>query len=823
MADFNISGEHLGSTCPQCKALFKYPNIPKNLPNCSHVYCVICLRQSYEDEIYSSHMKCPQCQAEILIQEVTEIDELETNEEHMRLAEKQNDLTCNESQHSDCSQDGYLATIPELSIKKTDNTSAYVNLEYRHLSGKVREDDPETSVRSGSDSNRTTSRATPNENLNEQPPFDSKSEQGVTNAGTSKCRNETDYDVTKNESETDAYPEGESDTTEKTNETPRDKSANHPGLDSVSVDPVVDSDACKLSYKADTDKAKDESQTHNLCAGSDSNDVSSEASQDKSVNQPAFDTDLDTRNALEETGAEELTLGEQTTQLQVEVRKTTESVKEACAAKAAQLYKNCQIHTGEDIVYYCLTCVERICLRCVVPKHLNHDVKDLEEANSVLQRRIQEKLHVASKHAEIWKQKILTLKDKQTAFQISLDEEYEQIYRSVKQHMQRIKSEGERLSKELETKNTAMNGIADDRARLSRQIKTLEKALKACKTISTHSMTTFPISEKQSSMLSQLAASTKEANSMRLELDKKQISIPTFQFEEHPHVTPAEKAKTVGRLASILQLSMIQEIKGLEKAYSVDVACAPNGSLLVGDKQQIVTIYRKQNEQYNRYKELKLDKPVLGVAATTDNKYLVSTADGISMFSESGDYLSNFVTFKSNEDKVGLLQVGEGSVFGGHLDTPSITEFDSSGIPVRSINTNEIPLSFALLDNARIAVSYRLRPHVDLFTFGTQETYSANGSHESFINVDLAQCLCFDKISQSLLIGSCRRSKTRPGSFKLHTCVIDRYCSKTGQFVTRLAQRLRSPYGMTLINDEILAVADGKTVKLYSLLRVDTE
>ena len=204
MADFKISGEHSGNICPQCKALFKYPNIPKSLPNCSHVYCVICLRRIFEDEIYSSEIKCPQCQAEIPIQEAAEIDELETNEEHMRLA--------------------------------------------------------------------------------------------------------------------------------------------------------------------------------------------------------------DTRNLLEQTGTAELTMREKTTQLQVEVQETTGSVHGACVATEAKLYKKCQIHTGEDIVYYCLTCDERICLKCVVPKHLNHDVKDFEEAHSVLQKRIQEKLQVASKHAEIWKQKTIGTK-----------------------------------------------------------------------------------------------------------------------------------------------------------------------------------------------------------------------------------------------------------------------------------------------------------------------------------------------------------------------------------------------------------------------------
>ena len=458
-------------------------------------------------------------------------------------------------------------------------------------------------------------------------------------------------------------------------------------------------------------------------------------------------------------------------------------------------YRKCQLHTNYDVIFFCLLCEIQLCSKCFVAEHLQHNVKSLEEVASVF-RSNKEKLDKQIAHSMVWKKRILQLEDLKTSFLVSLDKEYQQIDKSVGVHVNSIRREGKILSEELNEATT-------------RHLSELSFT-----TTSTQSTTNHQISEELSYMLSNAAIIHHDPQAFPKEFDRN--AIPKVYFEENPYLPLWGESRTIGRFVSSLQLHLSQEIHEFEKANSI--AYAKNGSLLVSEhKRNHVKIYRKQNRQYTPHKVLKVSKQVLSVGATADSMYLVSTGDGISMFSESGSFMSHFI---GQEDAVWHLVVAKGNVFGSALGKPLITEFDSSGTPVRSITTEIVPQSFTLIDENTIAVCYsNLLPGVDVINCQSQHERCAKLQRKIDVNVPLS--LCFDEKSNSLLVGSGRRSVTKREYFKLGSGVIDQYCIETGQLVGRLAEGLYSPCCMKITEDSSLAVADWKSVKLYSLTRTD--
>ena len=466
-------------------------------------------------------------------------------------------------------------------------------------------------------------------------------------------------------------------------------------------------------------------------------------------------------------------------------------------------YRKCQLHTNYDIIFFCLMCEEQLCSKCFVAAHLQHDVKSLEEVASVFRSNIKEKLDKQIAHSVVWKKQIPQLEDLKTSFLISLDEEYQRIDKSVGDHVNSIHREEERLSEELQNAAATLHQP--------------ESAFTTTSTprASTQSQINHQISEELSYMLSKPAVIHHDPQSLPKEVYRNAFSSACFeQVEENSYLPLWGETTTIGRFISTLQLYLSQEIHEFEKATSV--AYAKNGSLLVGDHERNhVKIYQKRNGQYTLHKVLKVSKHVWSVGATAENMYLVSTEDGISMFSESGYFMSHFI---GKEDAVWHLVVAKGNVFGSTLG--KITKFDSSGTPVRSITTEKVPQSFTLIDENTIAVCYsNLLPGVDVIN--CQSQHESGAKIQRKINVNVPLSLCFDEKSNSLLVGSGRRSVTKREYFKLGSGVIDQYCIETGQLVGRLAKGLYSPCCMRITKDSSLAVADWKSVKLYSLTRTD--
>ena len=476
-------------------------------------------------------------------------------------------------------------------------------------------------------------------------------------------------------------------------------------------------------------------------------------------------------------------------------------------------YRKCRQHSLEDVVFYCLPCEEQICQRCLVPKHLHHDVNNLEDAINLFRAKINEKLQMATAQAINWKRDLIKLKDMQTSFQISLDKEYDKIDKCVKENADRICLEGKRLSNELDSVGQRISdSIAADKERLQNQMETLRSELESSSAAVMESAPNHPTIKTQYALLENVTQQWQDARNLRLQQDKKTYS--TVHFEEQS----PDNTRSIGKIIMPYQLHLIQEFGGVLMAAST--AQATNGNFLVGDEEGCeVLVYRKQNDLYNQHTALAFSDPPLGVAVTSANQYLVSTKDSIMAFSLTGDWMPSFTSSLSKSSCIGPLYVSHERLFGGHVRSPFITEFDSSGDPMRTIYTHHTPRRFVLVNSTQMAVCYHDAPGVDVINFEKQMTNEVPVLHH--MDIDLPLSLCFDDKSNCLFVGSSQREQKpyelRSKRYVEGTGVIDQYCCMTGQFVGRLTRGLCSPLCMTMTTDGTLAVADGKSVKLYEV------
>ncbi len=473
-------------------------------------------------------------------------------------------------------------------------------------------------------------------------------------------------------------------------------------------------------------------------------------------------------------------------------------------------YKKCHRHDHEDVVFFCLQCDHQICQRCLVPQHLHHDVKNLEDVIVLFRKQISVKLEAALQYVGKWKQDLLNLKDTETTFQISLDEEYSKVDECVTGYCDSVRREEKRLEGKLDTAAQRLNDdFATDKLYLQNHIKSFQSQVQSVATPTVESMANHLVITKQRATLSELTQKCQDSKTFRSKQDRKMYS--TIKFEEQCPESPLE----VGRVVEPLNVELHHQFDdGVTLATTI--APAANGGFLVGDVEgQEAMIYRKVNEVYNQH-ALAFSTPPLGIAVTKDGEFLISTHECIMRFSSSGDLLSNFTTFSSKSQKVGPLSSSNGRIFGGHVTIPFITEFDDNGSPERTIYTKNIVRSFSLVNASQMAVCYQDIPGVDVINFEKQMANEL--SVLCHIDIPVPLSIFFARDSQCLIIGSYdkshRQSQKSTDSYQ-GSGVIAQYCITTGKMVECLVDGLHSPLGMAITTEGILAVADGRSVKLY--------
>ncbi len=500
-------------------------------------------------------------------------------------------------------------------------------------------------------------------------------------------------------------------------------------------------------------------------------------------------------------------------QQQTTPENSTENIRSSSSSSATstvlktepQSVKMCHRHSNTTRDGYCVSCEEVICAQCLVENHLDHDVKRLVDYVRSVRERASDTLTLGEK----WRERLNKLKDLKSSFLISLDVEYEDIDKHASSYVECVRSEGNRLSSNLNDMSSQIDDLSTTVAVLKEEIRVLK-----CAHDSLSTMTSKVAKQNHSAMVKQV--SQLHDNIQTQSGVDNNVSPVRFMG-----ITPGPVSVSLGKLVVVPQLKLFKTIRDFGDAAFV--AFGVNGNWIVGDlKCDNVKLYQYDNEASTYVNHVVARyRPSCGVGITTDNNYVVvGTTAGVVIVPSDGEQIPLVSPSATDTEKsIMFIQVEHDRIFTASSSKSCVTEYDCNRLcKLRTIRLNNRVRRFKFLSRSRIAVIY-----VDGETVHIIDTrHGKRRTAPRCINLQpqmIPTCLSYDEKSDCLIIGSCRTPSGTDGSkFIPGTGVIEQYCSVTGQFVVRLLEGLNVVSDMALSPDgHILAVAEEISVRLYSM------
>ena len=452
--------------------------------------------------------------------------------------------------------------------------------------------------------------------------------------------------------------------------------------------------------------------------------------------------------------------------------------------QASSSNNNCRQHTEKQLMYYCFKCNEYICPRCVVPDHLQHDVKTIENASDECRQKIREQIEtVTSKHERDWKTSLNQLNDIETKSQILWDDEYDEIDKSIADHTDPIREEGRRVLDQLKRDfQPFMTAVKWDKESLQRQIDSIKStpgySAKFSETMK--NMSSVEIIKSQRSLLAKFNEACAVGATDTLAAARSP-HLPTVHVEPPCHQVIAK----IGRIVKPTTLSIYQTLEGFEHANAI--ASTPNGCLLIADRDsKKLLLYQKQNGLYQFYHCLHLQERPLGIAEVSSDEYLVSDSEGIKMYRTPATFLKILRKNDAAErPTIGPLLAAKGRLFLGYVENDIIDEHDASGGKfVRRIHTSFRPHRFDLVKNREIAVLKRGGlPGVQVIDMEHESTTSVKLT--CHINVASPLCVYHDDNNDCLLVGQMIDKSSAQVQHQQGTGSIEQYCCQRANLLHR--------------------------------------
>ena len=318
-----------------------------------------------------------------------------------------------------------------------------------------------------------------------------------------------------------------------------------------------------------------------------------------------------------------------------------------------------------------------------------------------------------------------------------------------------------------------------------------------------------------------------QTDALTNQIEKLKIDAATENENRGPCVGKFIANVQLGRVVKPRRLELVKEFGEFELVY--DIASNPNLLLAVCDFScRQVTVFQNDNSQYKK----KYQFPIVGaaedklddLAISNDNRFLVSKwTAGFDVHSSDGKYLKTVSVVDPKQDqnikevKTSITTTKDGRVLTGSRIQAG-NEFISFGVTVHDSSGNlQKTLPTAIPPNRIRAVS---GTHVAVANFDENKVcvYDLQSGKET-LNLDIPMPVgnCYDEESDCMLIGRFTK-KGENGQPVAGSGVIEQYCSITGKLVACLAQGLLFPSGLTLTGDNMLAVTEKTTVKIYSML-----
>ncbi len=278
----------------------------------------------------------------------------------------------------------------------------------------------------------------------------------------------------------------------------------------------------------------------------------------------------------------------------------------------------------------------------------------------------------------------------------------------------------------------------------------------------------------------------------------------------------------LGRLVKPRKLELVHEFSEFEVPLAV--ASNSNGILAVydeeSDSKQVLT-FKYDNGGYKKLSQSKILE-TFDVAVSADDKLLIPKEKGgfdvCSLDGKCQRTVQVTTEQSKNVESVSVTTTRDGRILvgsridgeGGQSNIYFITVHDTSGNILKTIPVSLAPLRIADVHGTHVAVTdFGDKHKVCVYDLET-------GKETLTLDILLPLGICHDEVSNCLLIGRVTElyQNRKP---KYGSCVIEQYCSVTGKLVATLAQGLVCPIGMTITHNGMLAVADSKTVKVYTM------
>ena len=321
------------------------------------------------------------------------------------------------------------------------------------------------------------------------------------------------------------------------------------------------------------------------------------------------------------------------------------------------------------------------------------------------------------------------------------------------------------------------------------------------------------------------------ANQLRkLHMDTPRINtdqcVSLFIANEHVQLGRIMKPRRQRHLEWIQAYGNFEFVSSVASNSNGLLAVCDSGLRLHNNKR--VTVFHQENSQFKIQHKfgVKCSSEFVNIAFDEKDQYLVAmTGRGFEIYSSNGKYqktvsvpdpkysaiteikTTSITTTKDNKILVGSLR--EESIVADEFNL-FVTLHDAECYLLQTIPVSIAPLCIADIRGTHFAVGDAYHDKVCVYDL-------QSGKETLKLDIEIPTAICYDKHSDCMLIG---RFQEKDGVYANpipETGVIDQYCLTTGKLVACLAQERLTPYGMTFVDDNTLAVTNYQFVKLFKI------
>ena len=468
----------------------------------------------------------------------------------------------------------------------------------------------------------------------------------------------------------------------------------------------------------------------------------------------------------------------------------------------------CPHHKGETMPFHCSTCDEAICQFCLLRQHRKHDVK---EQNQLVQEKKMQLGKILQKALRDVEGRIDKLQLFEGEIESNLKKEEEDVDRCVAKAVQMVQTTGQALKKQLrQSEQQRLLMIREEVVLLQTKMGEIKNSQRSAQ--KDIDVLTYESHNEQCSIVAG------KLNQLRIKEPAKGFQIQTDDTETAKFV--AHRKVKLGRIVEPLKLQLVQEFGEFSGANAIAASVGSDNHIIVNDfGESQVQVYTYQPYEYKHKCMLDLSKAntcqVRDVAVNVREEFLVARGTGVEVYTTDGQYKKTIATEDmdntTQDAKTNIFSITsnqDGRILVGDMERSVVIEHRSR--TNRVIRTSTNPGSIAFVGDAHMAVT-------DRFESGHVRIQSLSTGKESLrLDIPGTQGVCHEHKSDCVLV---LRSETgdQPGLVKLGTGVLEQYCRVTGRLIGCLLRGLYHPRAVVLTSEDMLAIADQKTVKIYRI------